>query len=108
MKIILLIDFGRGAIKFRGLKGLLRLQDGDILRSLTTKMSCLITITQMSNEMELLTLIDFMQRLQITQKYLFATMDTFNSTLLGETTINFNVMINHREEGMFGDCPVHL
>ena len=83
------------------------MKDRDELSSLTSKMSCLITITEMSNELELLTLIDILHMLKITHKYLVAIMDTFNTTAFGETTANFKVMINHREEGMFGDCLVH-
>ena len=76
------------------------MKNGDKLKSLTAKMSCLITVGDVSNESELLTLIDLVQGLKIAQKYLLATMDTFNATIFRETTINFNVMINHRGEGM--------
>ena len=71
-------------------------------------MSCLITIAEMSNELELLTLIEIMHRLQINQKYLFAMMDTFNATMFDETTTNFNVMINHRGEGIICDCLIYF
>ena len=103
---ILSLDFGRGVIKFQGVQNLLRLKGGDKFSSLTSKMSCLIAITETSNELELLTLIDIMQRLKITNKYLLAIMDTFNATMFAETTINFNVMINHRGEGRICDWLV--
>ena len=63
-------------------------------------MSCLITVAELSNELELITLIDIMKEFKIANKYLFVTMDTYNTTMFRETTINFNVMINHRGKGL--------
>ena len=98
---VISLDFGRGAIKFQGLQNLFHVQDGDKLTSLTTRMSCLIlTMTEMSSELELLKLIDMMREFKIRHKYLFVTMGTFNNTLFHETNINFNVMINHQGVGM--------
>ena len=75
--------------------------DGEKLSFMATGMSCLIlTVTEMRDELELQKLISKMHQLRIAQKYLFATLDTFNTTMFRKTTINFNVMINHREKGM--------
>ena len=65
-------------------------------------------MAEMSNEMELLTLIDLIHRLEIAHKYLSVTMNTLNTTAFSDKIINFNVKINHRKEGMSDDCPVHL
>ena len=54
----------------------------------------------MANELEIHKMITIMHKLKIAKKYLFATLDTFNTTMFRKTTLNFNVMINHREEGM--------
>ena len=54
----------------------------------------------MGDELELHKLITTMHKLKIAKKHLFATLDTFNSTMFHKTTLNFNVMIIHREEGM--------
>ena len=62
-------------------------------------MSCLITLAELSNELELITLIEIMNKFKIAKKYLIVTMDTYDTTLFPETIINFNVMINHREKG---------
>ena len=63
-------------------------------------MSCLIILAELSNELELITLIDIMKDIKIAKKYLYATMDAYNTTMFHKTTINFNVMINHREKGL--------
>ena len=94
------LDFGRGAINFLDHKSLLRMIDEDKLSPLTTRMSCLITVAELSNEVELKTLIDIMKEFKIDKKYLFVTIDTYNATMFHETNINFNVMINHREKGL--------
>ena len=60
----------------------------------------MITVAEMSNHLELLKLVNIINELKIARKYLFATMDTFNATIFGKTTINFKVMINHKEKGM--------
>ena len=75
--------------------------DGEKLGFMTAGMSCLIlTVTEMGDELELHKLITTMHKLKIAKKHLFATLDTFNSTMFHKTTLNFNVMIIHREEGM--------
>ena len=89
-------DFGRGAVKFQRFQNLWHEQDGEAFRSLTTKMSCLIAVAEMSNELEVAKLMDIMHDLKIAQKHLIVVMDTFNTTMLAKRRINFNVMINHR------------
>ena len=54
----------------------------------------------MSNELEVSKMIDMIHELKIAQKYLIVIMDTLNTTMLGERSINFNVMINHRDAGV--------
>ena len=75
--------------------------ESEKLSFMTTGMSCLIlTVTEMGDESEIHKMITTMHQLKIAKKYLFATLDTFNTTMFHKTTLNFNVMINHREEGM--------
>ena len=102
------IDFGRGAIKFQGLKNLMRMKDSKKMHSLTRGMSCLIlTVTEKSNEEELFKLIDIMQNFKIAHKHLFINMDSLNTTMFHETNINFKVTINQRGKGMLG-VGLHL
>ena len=72
---------------------------GDIFRSVIRRMSCLMTITQMTNEMQISEMINVMNELHVTQKYLVILIDTLNTTMLTKRTINFNVMIYHRGKG---------
>ena len=64
-------------------------------------MSCLVAVVDLSNEMEVSTLIDIMHELQIDHKYLTIIMDTLDTSQLHEKSINFNVIINHRGEGNY-------
>ena len=72
--------------------------DRDVLSFMATGMSCLVVkVTEMSDELELHKLMKTMHDLKMTKKYLFATLDTFNTTIFRNSKINFNVMINHKE-----------
>ena len=82
------------------------MNDGEKFRSLIAKMSCLIALTEMRNELEVSKMIDFMHDFKIAEKHLIIFMDTLNTTMLGERGINFNVMINHRKTGMT-DVNIH-
>ena len=95
---IFFLDFERGAIKLQGIQNFLHEIHREKLSFMATGMSCLVVIvTEMSDEWELHKLITTMHDLKITKKYLFATLDTFNTTIFRNSTINFNVMINHKE-----------
>ena len=93
-------DFGRGTIKFQSVQNLLQEKDDEKFRSLTARMSCLMTIAEMRRESEVSKLIDIINELKMAQKYLIVFVDTLNITLLHKQTINFNVIINHRKSGM--------
>ena len=54
----------------------------------------------MKNELEISEMIDITNELPITKKYLITFVETLDTTKLPERTINFNVMINHRGEGI--------
>ena len=55
----------------------------------------------LNNELEVSKLIDIMHELLIDHKYLTIIMDTLDTSLLHEKSINFNVIINHRGEGNY-------
>ena len=93
-------DLGRGAIKFQSFQNLLEVEDSKKFRSVTSRMSCLMTVAEMSNELEVSKMIEIIHELKIAQKYLIIFIDTLNTTVLHERTINFNVMINHGETGV--------
>ena len=92
-------------MKFQSFQNLLEIKDGEKFRSLRAMMSCLVTITEMSNESEVSKMIDIMHEFKIAQKHLIIFMDTLNTTLLSERTVNYNVMINHRGTGVLN---VHM
>ena len=94
------LDLGRGAIKFQSFQNLLQAGDSKKFRSMTLRMSCLMTVAEISNELEVSKMIEIIHELKIAQKYLIIFIDTLNTTLLHERTINFNVMINHGKTGV--------
>ena len=59
-----------------------------------------MTIAEMKNEAEMSQLIDIVNEIRVSEKYLIIYIDTLNTVLLQNKTINFNVMINHRDTGV--------
>ena len=53
----------------------------------------------MNNELEVSQLIDVVNGLKISKKYLTTYMETLNATMLSKKAINFNVIIHHNEPG---------
>ena len=91
--------YGRGTTKFQNFENLLKAKDDGTLGSLEKTMSCLVAVVDVNNELEVSKLIDIMHELQINHKYLTVIMDTLNTSLLHEKSINFNVIVNHRGKG---------
>ena len=58
-----------------------------------------MTITQVTNEMQISKMIDVIHESHVPQKYLVILIDTLNTTMVTKRTINFNVMIYHIGEG---------
>ena len=98
-------DFERGTIRFNDIGKLLKVKESAEFRSMTARMSCLITIVQKHKYSEVSQLIDIVNDLWIERKYLRVYVETFNTTFLRKKTINFNVIINQEEPGeiLFSD-----
>ena len=98
--IYITTDFGRGTTNFQNVQKLLEVGQGEIFRSMSARVSCLLTIARISNDLEASQLIDIMKGFKIAEKYLVIFAETLNNTLLRRKPINFNVMINHRYPGV--------
>ena len=101
-------DFGRGTVKFQNLGELLKIKVSEKFKSMTARMSCLMTMTRMNNDLEVSQLIDVVNELKVSKKYLIIFVETLNTTLLRKKAIPFNVIIHHNESGevkvVYG-CP---
>ena len=86
-------------MKFDSFQKMKNVAYGEIFKSSLRRMSCLMTITQMRNEMQISEMIDVMNELHVARKYLVILIDTFNTAMVTKRTMNFNVMIYHRGEG---------
>ena len=93
-------DFGRGSINFQNVQKLLEAGEGEIFRSMSARISCLMTIARTNNDLEASQLIDTVNGFMIAEKYLVIFTEELNNTLLRRKTINFNVVINHRNSGV--------
>ena len=75
-KVISVTDFGKGSIKFQNFHQLKKEADGMKLRSVLMSMSCLMTVTEIGNEMHLSEMIEIINGLQIAKKYLVIYIET--------------------------------
>ena len=94
---------------FESFEYFLQVKGGIQFKYLTSRMSCLLTISKLSNEFEVNTMMDTIHGLRIAQKYLIIMTESFNASMVGERPINFNVMINHKDAGepnlnLFSNC----
>ena len=64
-----------------------------------TKMSCLITMARLSNDLEVSQLINIVNEFKIPKKSLIIFMENLNATILRKKVITFNVIIHHIESG---------
>ena len=74
-------------------------KNNEKFKSLTASVSCILILTELSNELEVSKLISFVEELKVAQKYLIIFLNTLNTIFLGDITINFDVIINHRGRG---------
>ena len=92
-------DFGRGTIKFQNLGELLEVKGSQKFKFMTARMSCLVTMTQLNNDLEVSQLIDVLKELKISKKHLIIFVKNLNVTLLRKKAITFNVIIHHNGSG---------
>ena len=86
-------------MKFDSFQKMKNVAYGEIFKSSLRRMSCLMTITQLRNEMQISEMIDVMNELQVPKKYLLILVDTFNTSMVTKRTINFDMMIYNRRKG---------
>ena len=92
-------DFSGGTIKFHSLGELLEVKESQKLKSMTARMSCLVTMTQLNNDLEASQLIDVVNEFKISKKHLIIFVKKLNTTLLRKKAITFNVIIHHNGPG---------
>ena len=94
-----LIDIGYGTLNFQNVGSLMDAVNGGKFRSILEELSCLWTVAKVQDESEIHQVIDMVNDFAIPKKYLTISIENVNITLLRNKTINFNVMLNHREAG---------
>ena len=73
--------------------------DGGGFRSILGELSCLWTVADVQNESEIHQIIEMVNDFDMPKKYLTIAIEDLNVTSLRNMTINFNVVLNHREAG---------
>ena len=84
-------------IRFHSLANLLRIENDSRLVNIFSSISCLITTANVSSNMEVSNVIDYVSTLRVSKKHLTVFTSKLNDTCLQKKAINFNVVINHNE-----------
>ena len=84
---------------FWSVSHLLRVEHEMSLMNLLAFISCLKTIAHVSTDQEVSQMIDFVERLRIDKKHLIISTPKLNHVCLQNKTINFKVVIFHKQAG---------
>ena len=91
--------FGRGTIRFDHIEMLQEVKESVEFKSMTARISCLITIVRKHNDSEVSRLMEIVNQLKIERKHLQIFTETGNTTLFRKRMMNFNVIVSHRDTG---------
>ena len=95
--LLLSSEDSSNALRFRSLSNLLAIEDDPRLMNIFSSISCLMTIANVSSNMEVSNVIDFISALRVSKKHLTLFTSKLNDTCLQKKAINFNVVIFHKE-----------
>ena len=98
-KCIYLSEIGTSSMRSQDTKELLKMIGNPLFPSISASISCLISIVETDDNEEVLKLIEMINNLSVTKKYMLLIMSTFDSTMFSNLTINFQVMVHHSNTG---------
>ena len=81
-------------------KEMLKLTGNPLLSALVASTSCLITIVETEDHEEMMKLLEVMDGLSVAKKFVLLIVSTFVPKKIVNLTINFKVMVHHKESGM--------
>ena len=94
-----LLEIGTSTLRCKDATELLKLRGNLLFSSISASISCLVTIVETDDNEEVLKLLNMMSDLSVAKKYLLLILPTFDSTKFANLTVNFQVMIHHKETG---------
>ena len=94
-----LADIGTSKLRFRSGEEFLKLRHNHLFSYALASSSCLISIIETFSEDEVLDLIDMVNDFRADRKSLLLKVPTFNENMFKNITINYDVTIEHRDEG---------
>ena len=94
-----LADIGTSSLRFRSGEDFLKIRHNLLFAYALASSSCLIGIVETFSEDEVLDLIDMVNDFRVDRKCLLLKVPTFNENMFRNITINYDVTIEHRDEG---------
>ena len=94
-----LADFGTSSIRFDNVEGLLKSKDNPLFSSVLASSSCVVSIIEANDNEEVLNVIEMVNDFRVDRKHLLLLVPTLNETMFKNTTINYDVIIEHRDQG---------
>ena len=86
----------------------LKLRENPHFASVLASISCLITTVKTDHVEEVLKIIEMVDEVSVTNKYLILILSELDSTAFQNITINFKVTIHHSEQGTNEMCRLHV
>ena len=81
-------------------KEMLKLLGNQLLSALVASTSCLITIVETEDHEEMMNLLEVVKSLSVAKMFVLLIVSTFVPKKIVNLTINFKVMVHHKESGM--------
>ena len=86
-------------MRFKKVADLLLFKDDPLLSFASSSMSCLFVTVETNNFENILQLIEMVNTFRVERKYVLIVKETLNQTLFQNTTINYNLMVEHKDTG---------
>ena len=86
-------------MRFENVEGLLKSKDNPLFSSILASSSCFASIIETNDNEEVLNVIQMVNDFMVDRKHLLLLVPTLNETMFKNITINYDVSIEHRDEG---------
>ena len=90
---------GRTFLRFSEVQKLIRVKDDQTMSSILGHSACLVTIAEVTRVEDISQMADFVNDLRVPMKYLLLIVSRLDLNLLGNTNLNYNILIMETSAG---------
>ena len=93
-------NIGSSTMRFQNEKKLLNVKGSPQFSTILDTITCLTTIVETSSDGDILQLIDMANEVKVEKQYLLLIVPELNRTIFQNKTINFIIMVDHKDKGI--------